>query len=80
MHGLGFTKTRINDEFHWYSVDSCSWSKSAIRGRQIQTFNGKFIEQRKLDTKGKKANLSKLALHNGLEWCKYQRYMYNKEY
>jgi len=80
VHGLGFTKTRLNEQFRWYSVDSCSWVKSAVMGQQVQTFNGRYIERKKLDTKGKKANLSKLALHNGLEWCKYQRYMESKRW
>lgn len=80
VHGLGFTKTNILDQFHWYSVDSTSWKMSALRGQNIQMFNNGQMTQRKLITDGKKADLSKLALHNGLEWCKYQRYMYNKEY
>lgn len=80
VHGLGFTKTNILDQFRWYSVDSTSWKMSALRGQNIQTFNDGQMLQRKLNTNGKKSNLSKLALHNGLEWCKYQRYMDGKRW
>lgn len=78
VHGLGFTKTNILDQFRWYSVDSTSWKMSALRGQNIQTFKNGQMSQRKLETNGKKTNLSKLVLHNGLEWCKYQKFMDSK--
>lgn len=75
VHGLGFTKTNILDEWNFYSVDSASWSKGAGRGQQRQDFDGRKIVQHRIDGNGKKIDLDKLALHNGIQWCKYQRYM-----
>lgn len=80
VHGLGFTKTKELDSYKFYSVDSASWSKSAALGQQIQFFNGNFIEQRKIDKKTKKVLLSKLAKHNFIEWCKFQKHMNNKRW
>lgn len=78
VHGLGFTKTKILHEFDFYSVDSSSWSLSAVIGNQLHTFKNGVIEQRQLN-KGNKSNYktngSKLALHNMKEWIKYQIYM-----
>lgn len=75
VHGLGFTKTKILPEYEFYSVDSASWCKSAGRGQQRQIFNGKYIEQRKINGNGKKIILSKLAKENMKEWIRYQSYM-----
>lgn len=76
-HGLGFTKTRELAEWDWYSVDSSSWTTAAGKGGQMHTFNPNTgqIEQHAINGNGKKIKLSDLVLHNGLEWCKYQRYM-----
>lgn len=78
VHGLGFTKTKILREFKFYSVDSSSWSLSAVRGNQIHHFKDGVIEQRQIDKKDKinyKTNGSLLASHNMKEWIKYQIYM-----
>lgn len=75
VHGLGFTKTKELEKWSFYSVDSASWCKGAARGQQRQDFNGKHITARRIDGSGKKIYLSSLVYHNGIEWCKYQRYM-----
>lgn len=75
VHGLGFTKTKELEDWKFYSVDSASWTKAAALGRQIHFFNGKHIQSRQLDAKGKKAKLSLIVGHNLREWCKYQKYM-----
>lgn len=80
VHGLGFTKTQILEDWHFYSVDSASWTKSGALGQQVMTFDGKSIKTRRADTGDKKAALSKIVLYNGLEWCKYQRYMDSKRF
>lgn len=80
VHGLGFTKVRELDNYKFWSVDSSSWTKGAGRGQQRQDFNGEYIVQHRIDGGGKKVNLSKLILHNGLEWCKYQRLMESKKW
>lgn len=75
VHGLGFTKTRLLEDWNWYSVDSSSWLNGAVRGAQKQTFNGRFIEAKCIKKQGHKMDLHLIALHNGIEWCKYQKYM-----
>lgn len=77
VHGLGFTKTRELEKYKFYSVDSCSWAKSAVFGGTLQVFNGKYIENRRLDPRYKK-NLQKVAIFNWKEWVKYQKYMDKK--
>lgn len=75
VHGLGFTKTKELKNWKFYSVDSASWAKAAGRGQQRNDFNGKSIDARRIGGNGKKIYLSELICHNGIEWCKYQRYM-----
>lgn len=75
VHGLGFTKTKILSEWNWYSVDSSSWKISAIRGSIKHKFNGKYIESIPQKKQGIKIDQRLLATHNGIEWCKYQRFM-----
>ena len=75
VHGLGFTKTKELYNWPFYSVDSASWTKAAARGQQCHEFNGSYIEAHRIDGKGHKISLSKLVMHNGIEWCKYQRHM-----
>lgn len=78
VHGLGFTKTKELEDWNFYSVDSASWTKAAARGQQRHDFNGKSIDARRIDGNGKKIRLCDLVYHNGIEWCKYQRYMDSK--
>ena len=80
VHGLGFTKTKILPEWDWYSVDSSSWTMAAARGQQRHDFNGHYIQARRIDGAGKKIILTKLIQHNGIEWCKYQRYMDSRRF
>ena len=78
VHGLGFTKTKELMTWPFYSVDSASYTKAAALGQQRHTFNGRYIESRKINNNGKKVYLSHLVAHNMTEWVKYQRYMENK--
>lgn len=75
VHGLGFTKTKELEKWKWYSVDSASWTKSAALGQQMYDFNGHSLTQHRIEGNGYKIKLSDLVLHNGIEWCKYQKYM-----
>lgn len=75
VHGLGFTKTKLLDKWNWYSVDSSSWKTSAIRGSIKHKFNGKYIESEPIKKEGYKMDQRLLAMYNGIEWCKYQKYM-----
>ncbi len=80
VHGLGFTKTKELNNYKFYSVDSASFTKGAALGQQKQTFNGKFIESRRIDGKGKKIKLSNLVMYNFYQWCNFQKYMDNKKW
>ena len=80
VHGLGFTKTKILDNFKFYSVDSASWVRAAGMGQQIHFFDGKSILARPLQKGNKKAYGSKLSAHNFKEWVKYQKYMNTKKW
>ena len=75
VHGLGFTKTKEVEQYKFYSVDSASWTKGAALGQQVHTFNGLYVESRRINKGNKKVKLSKLVAHNLKEWCKYQKYM-----
>lgn len=75
VHGLGFTKTKEIENYKWYSVDSASWNKSAALGQQMHKFDGTRLIQHRIDGRGHKIKLSDLVAHNGIEWCKYQKYM-----
>ena len=75
VHGLGFTKTRELEKWRFYSVDSSSWKTAAIRGSNRHIFNGRYIETHNVKKDGYKTDQRLLAAYNGIEWCKYQRYM-----
>lgn len=78
VHGLGFTKTSILQEFDFYSVDSTSWKMCAIRGNTIVKFKDGRIKNEKNLKSEFKLNQSKIALNNLNEWVKYQKYMDRK--
>lgn len=44
VHGLGFTDLTHLNSIDWYSVDSCSWVKSAVRGGRVHRFTGTTIK------------------------------------
>ena len=75
VHGLGFTKTRELENWLFYSVDSSSWKTAAIRGSNRHVFNGRYIETHNVKKEGYKTDQRLLAAYNGIERCKYQRYM-----
>lgn len=75
VHGLGFTRTKIVSDFDFYSVDSSSWNLSAVRGSNINIFNGSYMKAEKISSSGKKVKQHELAALNLSEWIKYQKYM-----
>lgn len=75
VHGLGFTKTKELEKWKWYSVDSASWTKSAALGHEMYDFNGHSLTRHRVEGNGYKIKISDLVLHNGIEWCKFQKYM-----
>ena len=68
VHGLGFTKTKILDDYKFWSVDSASWVRAAGMGQQIHFFDGKSMISRPINKGNKK------------EWVKYQKYMNIKKW
>lgn len=80
VHGLGFTKTKLLNDYKFYSVDSASWIRAAGMGQQVHFFDGKQIISRPLEKGNKKAYSSKLSAHNFKEWVKYQKYMNQKRW
>ena len=80
VHGLGFTKTKELSNYRFYSVDSASWVKSAVRGQILHFFSGTEITQKHLQRSDKKYKLGLLAKHNFIEWCKYQRHMNTRRF
>ena len=75
VHGLGFTDLKHINSIPWYSVDSCSWSKTAFFGGNMAKFTGTTIKNKPVDKKGCKLILSKVIMNNFNEWIKYQKYM-----
>lgn len=72
VHGLGFTKTKLLDNYRFYSVDSSSWLASASRGQRIAYFHNNEILTKKINKGNKKANLRAITEFNFKEWIKYQ--------
>lgn len=75
VHGLGFTKTKIINEFKWYSVDSASWLLSAVRGGTLSQFVGDRIKNRPINRGQNKVDHNKIIRYNYSQWLKYQKYM-----
>lgn len=78
VHGLGFTKTKILDDYKFYSVDSSSWLSSASRGQKLNVFNGTCIVNKDIKKRNYKAIIKNMSEFNFKEWVKYQHYMVNK--
>lgn len=79
VHGLGFTKTNDLHRYKFYSVDSASWVRAAALGQQKYDFVHDHMICKRISSNGKKTNISLLSGHNYIEWCKYQRFMEEKE-
>lgn len=75
VHGLGFTKTKILQEYSFYSVDSSSWLTGAARGKQKHTFQNGIIVSKKINNYGKKVKIGKVCAYNFCQWVLYQKYM-----
>ena len=75
VHGLGFTKPTLLNQIPFYSVDSCSYSKTAYMSASKMTFTGNgFVVERVADRKTR-LNARNIVVYNFANWCKYQRYM-----
>lgn len=73
IHALGYTSLEGMKKYHFDSVDSTAWT-GGNRFGFVYYFNGETMK--KVDKPKGKAfkDVRQLALHNYLEWCKFQRY------
>lgn len=72
IHGLGFTKIPLLKYLHWDSVDSTAWLSGNKFGFVYEFRNGDLVKHN--PPKGKGVQGDKVAVHNYLEWVKFQQY------
>ena len=72
IHGLGFTKIPLLKQLHWDSVDSTAWLSGNRFGFLYEYRNGNLIKHK--PPKGKGVYGEKVAVHNYLEWVKFQQW------
>lgn len=72
IHGLGFTKLKIMDKYHFDSVDSSSWTIGNRFGK-IFKFNGKDFDVYDKPA-GKRVKNQETAINNFIEWLKFANY------
>lgn len=74
IHGLGFTGLAGGlEQYKFHSVDSTAWLYGN-RGGFLYKFNGRTLE--KIIIKNKRLKSREAAIHNFIEWCKFQQYAY----
>lgn len=73
IHGLGFTSLNDLTKYHFDSVDSTSWT-SGTRFGQMYRFNGSSLDKFTVPDGMRVANPREAAIHNFLEWIKFQKY------
>ena len=75
IHGLGFTKLEKLKHYHFDSVDSTSWTIGNRFG-YVYKFNGHGIDKvsKPNGTRVPKDKVRELAVHNFVEWVKFQQW------
>ena len=74
VHGLGFTSTKLLNKYHFYSVDSSSWS-SGRRFANYPYYSNGVIRTKSMAEKGKRmTNYDDLDPYCVREWLKFQKY------
>ena len=73
IHGLGYTKLKQLEQFHFDSVDSTAWT-AGNRFGYLFYFDGKTIQKKEAPKGCRIADPRAAALHNYMEWIKYQKY------
>lgn len=76
VHGLGYTKKDVLS-YAFYSIDSTSYLASAVRGGNLQFFDGKYMKTYHL-VSSKKKDLNAIKRNNIKEWIKFQHYLDSK--
>lgn len=73
IHGLGFTWLEGLRQYHFDSVDSTAWLSGNQFG-SVYRFNGRTLEKYQKQEGQRMKNSNQLALHNFIEWVKFQKY------
>lgn len=75
IHGLGFTQLTKLKTHHFDSVDSTAWTTGNRFGFAYY-FDGQTMRKidRPQNTRLQKEKVSDMAVHNFVEWCKFQQY------
>lgn len=75
IHGLGFTKTTILENYAFDSVDSSSFSAGGRYGA-YQYFDPSLKQMKQVQKPNgtRMPNATALLVHNFYEWVKYQKY------
>lgn len=75
IHGLGYTSIEGLHKYHFDSVDSTAWLYGN-RGGYLYKFNPRtgMIDKIEAPSKGMRLKSQEAAMHNFLEWIKFQEY------
>ena len=73
IHGLGFTKLKLLEKYHFDSVDSTSWT-TGNRFGHIFKFNGRTMVRFNKKKNQKISNPRAVSINNFNEWVKFQKY------
>lgn len=73
IHGLGFTKLKLLEHYHFDSVDSTAWT-AGNRFGFVYHFDGRTMQKTNCPKGMRLADSRKVAFKNYIEWIKFQRY------
>lgn len=73
IHGLGYTKLKKLQEYHFDSVDSTAWT-TGNRFGYLYFFDGKTMQKRDAPKGHRIKDSRAAALHNYTEWIKFQKW------
>lgn len=73
IHGLGYTKLKQLEKYHFDSVDSTAWT-TGNRFGYLYWFDGKTMQKKEAPPGHRIGNSRAAAIHNYTEWIKFQKY------
>lgn len=77
IHGLGFTALDLLPKCHFDSVDSTAWT-TGNRFGYLYYFDGETMKKKNVPKGHRLGDSKKAALHNYIEWIKFQKYAERK--
>lgn len=77
IHGLGFTALDLLPKCHFDSVDSTAWT-TGNRFGYLYYFDGQTMKKKNVPKGHRLGDSKKAALHNYIEWIKFQKYAERK--